>query len=179
MDYLSVKLALTMLSGPMSKQDQSISLPSADLIHQAIAVYLSCAYGGDPPESLLSVLPPRGAFDAAEYLMSDCVERIPPKANLDEIRSFTLRLGNWAYPHMKLRLSRPPNDPVFLFAVDCHDEFLRAAEGSPDAEPLAELKEHNVRLAANIEAAWAQAGLPTEKSFLRDKIEKARKNSNK
>ncbi len=159
----------------MSEQDQSILLPSADSIRQAISLYLACAYDGDPPESLQSVLPPPGQFDAAEYLMSDCTERTPPKADLDEVRSFAVRLGNWAYPHMKLRFSRPPNDPVYLLGVDCHDEFLCAPEGSPDAGPLEELKEHNGQMAANIESAWEEAHLPTEKSFLRDKIKKARK----
>ena len=159
----------------MSEQDQSILLPSADSIRQAISLYLACAYDGDPPESLQSVLPPPGQFDAAEYLMSDCTERTPPKANLDEVRSFAVRLGNWAYPHMKLRLSRPPNDHVYLLGVYCHDEFHCAPDGSPDAGPIEELKEHNGQMAANIESAWEEAHLPTEKSFLRDKIKKARK----
>ena len=148
-------------------------LPSADQIRLAIELYLACAYRAEVPDSSAERVPPK-PFDPVEWLMSDVVERDPAEAPLEAVRSFALRLGNSQYPHMKLRISRPPKDEVFLFSVDSHDAFLRVPPDSPDFEPLEALKCHNSRLAVDIYAAWDAAGLPTEKSYLRQKIEQAR-----
>ena len=88
--------------------------------------------------------------------------------------NFAIRLGNSAYPHMKLRLSRPPADPDYLFLVDSHDGFLTAPPDSADRAALEQLKRHNAALAETIAAAWTQAGLPTERNYLRRKIRQAR-----
>ena len=150
-----------------------IPLPSAEQIRRAVGLYLACAYGPEVPDSAAERVPPE-PFDPVEWLMGDVVERDPAEAPLGAVRSFALRLGNSQYPHMKLRISRPPKDAVFLFSVDSHDAFLRVPPDSPDFEPLEALKRYNSLLAADIYAAWDAAGLPTEKSYLRQKVRQAR-----
>jgi len=153
----------------MTERNSSISLPSADEIRRAVELYLAAAYGDDRPAAVDRLMPGE-AFEPGSYLMSDRVERTPDSCGLREVRSFALRLGNRWYPHMKLRISRPPNERVYLFCVDCHDAMLQAPAGSPDGPALEQLKRHNASLAAAIDAAWDAAGLPTEKGFLRRKI---------
>jgi hypothetical protein len=106
--------------------------------------------------------------------MGDAAQRDPADAPLEGVRSFSLRLGNANYPHMKLRLSRPPKDNVFLFSVDAHDAFLHAPPGSGDYGTLEELKRQNSRMTAAITALWDENGLPTERNYLRLKIDQAR-----
>ena len=120
------------------------------------------------------VIPPDG-FDPAEWLMSDLVERTPPDTPAESVRSFALRLGNSSYPHMKLRLSRPPKEDGFVFSVDSHDAFLAAAAGSPDSKALEQLKSHNAEIAKLISRAWDSAGLPTQQGYLRRKLRQAKR----
>lgn len=109
-----------------------------------------------------------------QWLMGKVTERDPASAPLDGVRSFAMRLGNSHYPHMKLRLSRPPNDAIYVFGVDSHDAFLNVPPESPDREPLEQLKRANATLSDQILAAWDAAGLPTERNYLRMRIERAR-----
>lgn len=152
---------------------KSVQLPSAENIRLAIEVYLDRAYGGQVPGPAERFRPPEG-FDAASWLMSDVTEREPPDAPLSGVRSFALRIGNTKYPNMKLRLSRPPNEGVFVFSVDSHDAFLCADSQSADGEALEDLKRHNAAVAAAILSAWDADGLFTERKFLRQKIRQAR-----
>jgi hypothetical protein len=75
---------------------------------------------------------------------------------------------------MKMCICRPGDDPVFLFMVDAHDAVLEAPPGSPDHQALEELRRNNVAIASEINAAWEAAGLKTEKSYLKEKIRRAR-----
>jgi len=149
-------------------------VPSAGQFAVAIEIYLAEAYERDLPPRAAELLPPPG-FSPREYLMSDRVERTPPDAPFAEVRSFALRLGNRHYTNMKLRLSRPPHHRQTVLSVDCHDAFLHAPPGSPDHEALAELKRWNAEIASAISEAWDAAGLPTEKNFLRGRIEQVRR----
>ncbi len=112
--------------------------------------------------------------DPSVWLMSEWVQRQPADAAIDQVRHFDLRLGNDCYPHMKLRISRLPKSEEFVFSVDAHDAFLHAAPGSPDHAALEELKRHNAELAETILAAWEEHGLPTERTYLRRKLDQAR-----
>jgi len=152
---------------------QVVLLPTADEIRRAVALYLELAYHGESPASAGRLIPPE-VFEPTEWLMSDLAERDPSNAPLANVRSFALRLGNWQYPHMKVRLSRPPNDRVFVFSVDAHDAFLDAPAGSPDRAALEELKRNNAAIAATVLAAWDASGLLTERNYLRQKIRQAR-----
>jgi hypothetical protein len=149
-------------------------LPTRQQLQDAISIYLNIAYGQQS-----APVASRFSLDAdtcpREFLLSDRAERTPDTRDLDQVRSFALRLGNSAYPNMKLRMSRPPKDREYLFSVDCHDEMLKAPAGSADHEALEELKRHNAQLAEAITAAWDNAGLATERTYLRRKIEQARR----
>jgi len=150
-------------------ENNTLHLPSAEDVARAVEIYLAKAYEGHPtPASELFQIP--AGADVAAWLMSDLVERSPDASQINQVRSFALRMGNRLYPHMKLRLSRPPNDTVFVFSVDTHDAMLKAPPGSEDYDMLEELKEHNASVAKAINIAWQQSGLLTEHVYLRQKI---------
>ena len=147
----------------------SLLLPTAREISQAIDIFLQLAYDGRPTQPAERFrIPPD--CDATAWLMDGPADRSPDNAPLEQVRSFTLRIGNNRYPHMKLKLSRPPNDAVFVFTVDAHDGMLRASPGTADYDVLEELKRHNAQVARAITDAWEQARLLTEHSYLRRKI---------
>jgi len=149
-----------------------LGLPCAKEIRQAIQIFLQRAYQNVPPQ--LEKFIPAPDADIKSWLMSAATERDPANAPLEQVRSFSIRLGNQLYPNMKLRLSRPPRCEYFVFTVDSHDAFLHAPPGSKDYEPLEELKKHNTALADNITAAWEIYNLPTERNYLRKKLQQAR-----
>jgi hypothetical protein len=151
----------------------SLKLPSAEALRRAIEIFLDRAYGPSVPPRAARFLPPDD-FDPARWLMSDVTERDPPDAPPANVRSFALRIGNARYPHMKLRLSRPPNDDTFVFSVDSHDAFLCAPAGSPDRQELEELKRHNAAVASAVLSAWDAEGLLTERNYLRQQIRQTR-----
>ena len=157
----------------MMDQSSSSPLPSTDQLRKAMEIYLSYAYEGPPPEPAINLIPPEDC-DAAEWLMSDVSQRDPADAPLANVRSFALRLGNRYYPHMKLRLSCPAGGGKYLLSVDCHDAFLRCPPGSGEAPAIEDLKRKNAAIASAIHAAWDEAGLPTERNYLREKIMQAR-----
>jgi hypothetical protein len=159
-----------------SRQHKGIRLPAGRSIRRAVCLYLRYAYSSNPPSELLEFVPPTG-FEPEQWLMSRFIERDPPDAPLQGVRSFAMRLGNEKYPHMKLRLSRPPRDETFIFSVDCHDTFLFAPMDSPEYQTLEDLKRHNAIVAEAIRLAWEQARLPTERSYLRRKIQQAKNRS--
>lgn len=154
-----------------------LQLPTPDQLHCAIDIYLDHAYEGNLPEASREYLPEKGEFDVAEWIMGEMVERDPPSAPLEIVRSATFRLGNTFYPNMKFRISRPPNDIMFIFSVDCHDAILSAKIDSPDFAMIEELKAQNATLAEKILADWEKAQLPTERNYLRYKIKQAKKRS--
>lgn len=73
---------------------------------------------------------------------------------------YTLRLGNWRYPFMKLVVQEYLVRDEFFFSVDTHDD-LRVDPSMPDYGAWCELRESNRGLKECIESAWAEAGLPT------------------
>ena len=149
-------------------------LPSDDEVRRAIGLYVKKAYGDAAVPPAAQRLIPPAAFRPEEWLMSVFIERDPASAPLEAVRSFALRLGNAGYPHMKLRISRPPRDPVFVFSVDSHDAFLCAAKDSPDYQPMEALKRNNAAIASAVQAAWEADGLLTERTYLRRKINQAK-----
>ncbi|MFG0284322.1 MAG: hypothetical protein ACF8R7_07855 [Phycisphaerales bacterium JB039] len=149
------------------------SLPSADVVQRAIAIYLDAAYPSPAPAEVTARLP-EAPIDVARWLGGDAVEREPPGAGLAEARSFAVRLGNSVYPHMKLRMARPPRHDGLVFSVDAHDQFL-AARAEAEAGPLEQMKRHNAEIARVIHEHWERAGVPTERSYLRAKVAQARR----
>lgn len=155
-------------------EKKKLELPPPAHFHRAISIYLDYAYEGSVPESLKDILPSRGEFDVAEWIMGEMVERDPSGAPLEIVRSAAFRFGNSLYPNMKFRISRPPNDTSFIFSVDCHDAILSARRDTADYAMLEELKAHNAKIADAILAEWDKSGLPTERNYLRRKIRQAK-----
>jgi hypothetical protein len=151
----------------------NMQLPSSEQIQRAFDIYVKHAYPDGAAESIQPLLPGPGV-DPAAWLLGPTAECDPPGATIQTLRSAAFRLGNFAYPHMKLRVSRPPNRPVFLFSVDAHDAVLQARPGTPDYAMLQELKAHNAKVAEAILADWDAAELPTERRYLRGFIRQAR-----
>jgi len=156
-----------------SNRTRLSGLPSAENIRRAVELYLEHAFPVGAGAAAQKFIPPQG-FDPSDWLMSGIIEREPADERFEEVHSFALRIGNMVYPHMKLRLTRPPNEQRYILLVDTHDAFLHADAGSSDAAGLEQLKEHNATVAAAINAAWDRAGLPTEHNYLRWKIAQAR-----
>jgi hypothetical protein len=162
----------------MARDENRVCLTTAD-VRCAIDVYLAGAYGQSVPEAIRERYAVPEGVELAQWLMSDVTERTPADADFDDVRSFALRIGNVSYPHMKLRLSRPPGRRELVLSVDAHDAMLRAPEGSPDAEILETLKATNACIGSEIRAAWEREGLMTEKTFLRQQIAQCRQEMDK
>lgn len=154
--------------------DQPPTLPSAQTIHLALEIYLRHAWETPISPAAETQLPPEGDFDALAWVMGEMVERDPPDAEIKNLRSVAFRLGNTFYPNMKFRMSLPPGGSEYLFSVDSHDAVLQAPEGTPDYAMLEELKAHNKQLGETIQREWDEAGLPTEKNYMRRMIEAKR-----
>jgi CheY-like chemotaxis protein len=77
-----------------------------------------------------------------------------------------LRLGNHRYPHMKIAVMEFLEKDEFMWSVDTHDK-APVDPGSKDWEKWQELRLHNLRLKARIEAAWRRAGVPTARVVAR------------
>ncbi len=148
--------------------------PPSETLWRAIDVYLGLAYpgGGAPPTAVrkrldtLRATPPEALYESAVF------ERTPPAPQ--EATRLALRLGCQFYPHMKLAVERAPDGRTPLLKADTHDRHIQVKPGSPDYEAFAELVRKNQALAAEIEAAWEQAGLPTFKHFLREDLARRR-----
>lgn len=124
-------------------------------VRRAVDLYLEQAWPeGKPP---LDLAPLRAAETLAE------VARHFERPREDEevaCERFTLRLGNWRYPFMKLVVQEYLVRDEYFFSVDTHDD-LRVDPAMPDYEAWCEVREGNRELKERIEAAWAEDGLPT------------------
>ncbi|MDO9016815.1 MAG: hypothetical protein Q8S73_00480 [Deltaproteobacteria bacterium] len=141
--------------------------PPPDAVHRAIETYLGLAYPAGPP--------PRAAS------LADAV-RLSPGGSLDDCTAFerdgdarfALRLGNQAYPHMKLVIERLPGRDAWFFRADTHDQHVTIDPSDPDHPAFQELMARNRALAAAIESAWELDGLDTFRAFLRRDLEARR-----
>src|SRR5690606_6837451 len=89
----------------------------------------------------------------------------------DRSATYSLRLGNARYPHMKLQVQAWPAPVGFLLSVNTHDQVVPPDPDSPQADAFRALQASNQRFKQDIEAAWAAAGLPTFLSYLKDYID--------
>jgi len=140
----------------------------------AVRLFIENAYDADPPSSALRYLPPQDDAGVNALLMGDLVERLPPAAPFDAVKTFNLRIGCRHYRHLKLRISRIGPQATFVFMVDSHDSFLVVEPESPDFAGLQELKRRNADLVASIASAWESAGVTTERNFMREMIRQAK-----
>jgi hypothetical protein len=135
---------------------------------RAVDVYVSVAYGSDPMpltvQSQLAVLRSwKGPFFRSPVIASD--GGTPPKR-------YSIRLGNRNYPHMKLAIERSPDGQGYLFRPDTHDGHCCPPAGHPEHAAFREMMEKNQELASKIEAALAEQGLPTFKTYLQKDLER-------
>jgi len=142
--------------------------PDSSQVSRAIEIYLAHAYGeATPPvtvRSLVSTLRSWGGnFFEAPVFATDSHD--PPTR-------YSIRLGNVYYPHMKLVFQLSPDDQQFLFRVDTHDKHCCPPGSAPEYNAFCDLMEKNQRQAEEIESAWAEAGLPTFKTYLREDLAK-------
>lgn len=149
-------------------------LPDPAKVWQAIEIYLTLAYDG--------AAPPGAAQRRVAILRQAESLYDSPAFELDKKDSpsrWSLRLGNKNYPHMKLSIDRQPDGRGYLFRADTHDRHLSAPAGSKDHAMFAELMAKNQQTAQAIESAWAQRGLRTFKTFLREDLARRQGQANK
>jgi hypothetical protein len=161
--------------------------PDPQSVWRAIETYLRLAYpppgggasGSAPGPAPAAPSPPAAVRSRLETLRStpeeafyDCpvFERTGADSGDPYPSRYSLRLGNRAYPHMKLVIDRAPCGRSYLLRADTHDAHCQPRPGSPEQAAFAQLSRHNRELADAIEAAWEADHLPTFKKFLRDDL---------
>lgn len=149
--------------------------PEPAVVWRAITAYLAAAYEGAPsahgvpantPSAVKHRLESLRMAPAADFYASPVFERDNPATPT----KFSLRLGNRHYPHMKLVIERSPDGHGHLLRADTHDAHCRPAPGSRDHAAFCQLMEQNRDVADRIETGWAEQGLPTFKTYLRDDL---------
>ena len=141
-----------------------------DLLHRAAEIYVAHAYPAGPPASVRGKLETLRSLGEGELLSSPLFER-DKRLGASKV---CVRLGNRFYPHMKLTIEVSPDGSKYLFRADTHDRHCAPAPGSRECEAFAQLMQKNQAIAQEIEAAWAEAGVPTFKTYLRDDLVRRR-----
>jgi hypothetical protein len=136
-------------------------LPEPAQFHKAIDIYLAHAYPTAPPLTVRSLMNLLKTW-AGEFYASPAFARTGDPS----CPRLTVRLGNSAYPHMKLALEPAPDGQSYLFKADSHDKHLCPAQNDPDYGAFMDLRAKNQKIVEKIEQAWAQSGIPTFKTFL-------------
>jgi len=149
------------------------------ILCQAMDLFLHAAYPSGMPAAVSARLDLIRSLPLGD-VPADFFEHDVPGAS----GSLALRLGQPMYPFMKLVLDPVPGGSAtasclgqdFLLRVDAHDQHLHAPPNSPDAAWLATVRQSNKELGERIEAAWAAAGLPTFKEYLRIQLAARKRN---
>ena len=139
--------------------------PEPAVVDQAVGTYLKLAYDGEPPAMVRSALATLHAWGGRYYACPVFAKdgNTPPDR-------YSMRLGNRYYPHMKLVIQRATDGRTFLFRADSHDRHICPPEGAPEHKEFSELMAKNQQIAQAIESAWAEQGLPTFKTWLREDL---------
>jgi len=138
---------------------------------EAVRIYLEEAYGqGEPPQRVRDRLGWPEGETLAEVAAGEAFERTPADAPPPECTRLRLRLGNPAFPHMKLGLDRVAETGDWVLTVDCHDARLLEVVGDAEREAVAALIQANADLKSRIERRWTEAGLPTFEQYIRDRL---------
>ncbi|MDB4928201.1 MAG: hypothetical protein JWM10_685 [Myxococcaceae bacterium] len=142
--------------------------PSAEAVGRAIDLYLARAYDGPAPPRVAALVDAVRASPDGRVYDSAAFER-------DGEDRYALRLGNRAYPHMKLVVERIPRRDAWFFRADAHDQHVSIDPSDPDFPAFQALMAHNQATAAAIESAWEEAGLDTFRAFLRRDLDARRR----
>lgn len=131
-------------------------------VRLAIELFLRHAYAGArPPRAVAEVVEQLRIGNDLEFLSRPCWERDPS----EPCSRYSLRLGNRAYPHMKMMLQRRPDGLGYVFRVDTHDHHVARAGLGREAQAFDGVLRADAKIADAIESAWEAAGLPTAKVF--------------
>jgi hypothetical protein len=149
----------------MSQQQLAI----AD-VRRAIDIYVSHAFPSAVPAAARAKIDALADVAEEELLSAAVFER----DKFPSTSKFSLRLGNCFYPHMKLTIERSPDGSGYLFRADTHDRHCAPAPASREYAAFMQLMEQNQAIAMAIETAWAEAGLQTFKTYLRDDLARRR-----
>ena len=135
----------------------------ASNLQRAVRLYLEQAYPDGAPATVQPKITSVMALPAEQIVPLELFETAAT--------GHALRLGQPMYPFMKLMVEPiPGQEQDYLFRVDAHDQHVSAPPGSPDAAWLTSVRISNRDLVEKIEAAWAKAGLPTFKEYLRQRL---------
>ena len=122
-----------------------------ELMQNAAKIYLDLAYPDGPSKSVREKMQAFALISDDESLLaSPLMER--------ENTRYCMRLGNAAYPHMKLTFSIEDKRPVFY--VDAHDSHFSVSKDIPGYDRLVLMREQNQALKKRIERSWKRAGIP-------------------
>lgn len=136
--------------------------PAPEQIKKAIETFLYIAYeGAEPPLVVQSQLATLKAWKGA-FLSAPVFAKLPGR--------YSMRLGNRFYPHMKLVMEPSPDQKQWLFRADTHDRHCCPPPDAPEYPEFCQLMEKNQRVSERIESTWAEQGLPTFKTFLREDL---------
>ena len=154
----------------MSSSATDLSGMEMSALRLAVEIYLSLAYPDTEPPSLVHarVTWPDGV-DVSSLVCRAPFERAN-RAAAGVAPIYALRLGNAAYPHMKMQIQSWPNPRGFLLSVNTHDQVHVIDPGSSEAIAFLALQAENQRYKELIEQAWDEAGLPTFLRYLREYI---------
>ena len=139
--------------------------PDSATVFKAIDVYLGIAYRGKSPPTTV-----RGRIDTLHAAEPDLFECPAWERGAATPQRYTLRLGNFAYPHMKLVIEPAPDGQGYLVRADTHDKHISLPPGSREHDAFRALMQQNQQIAGEIEAAWTAASIPTFKEFLRQDL---------
>ena len=144
--------------------------PSPLEVWHAIEIYLRDAYEGRPPPAVVSRLDRLRSSPAEVFFENEVIERNPEP----DPATYSLRLGNRLYPHMKLVIERSPDDQGFFFRADTHDRHCCPQASDPEYEAFCALMAKNQRIAEAVEASWEREHVPTFKAYLRRDLARRR-----
>ncbi len=120
-------------------------------LKKAVDLYVVKAFpDGVPPRVENQLTELRKLPDEASLLAWPAIEH-------DEKR-YCWRLGNQAYPHMKLVFRK--HEDSYIFSVDSHDTHFALPAQLPGSEKLQALREANSAIKSRIESAWHHALIP-------------------
>ncbi|MFT5198841.1 MAG: CheY-like chemotaxis protein [Planctomycetota bacterium] len=131
-------------------------------VRRAVEMYLRAAYPEGPPQAQQITL--QTLRDATSLRQVRSLFSTPRTSENVTCRRFTLRLGNQRYPFMKLVIQEYLVEDEYFFSVDTHDE-LKVTPEMADYKEWLDLRQFNGELKELIEAAWAEAGLPTHEDL--------------
>lgn len=127
-----------------------IDLPTME---RAIRTYLELAWEDDADAKM----PP---IDFSSPTLDEVLQSWTADRGAGRMRRYTLRLGNYRYPFMKLVFQELLIRGRFFFAVDTHDE-MDLKDSFADYEQWLEVKRFNARLKEAVERAWQEREVPT------------------